>query len=138
MDAFEPDFNEQTFIAAFTSSDPDELNKARAVERDFEVIANYIAELAHEVVRDAKLVRQGAKRDARRDYGVLQTAGVISASVCTTLQAIQKMRNEEQHLYPDVKAPLLYQAIVDLLAVAPKFLSGYTKFLQTLGYTLTP
>lgn len=131
-----PAFDEKAFAAASLSSDLTVLNQARAIERDFEVIQNYTAELTREGLIAAGKLRADARYSARRDFNLLHRGGGISKELRDNLIRIQRIRNDAQHQYPDIKGVHVYDAIALLLEEAPKFLRSYGRWLRSLGFSV--
>lgn len=131
-----PTFDEEAFTAAFLSDDLTILNQVRAIERDFEVIQSYTAELTREALVASGKLRRGAPADAARDFRLLRDAGGITKTLCDNLIQIQQIRNQAQHQYPDLQGALLYDAIALLLQEAPKFLRSYGGWLRSLGFSI--
>jgi uncharacterized protein YutE (UPF0331/DUF86 family) len=126
---------EQTSLDAFRSAargtDPAALTRAvYPVERGFEVLCNYAAELAELGLNEAGL----EPGDRPANIRLLERERVISAARSRRLRAALEARNALQHEYPDVRAAGTYEAAGDLVAELPGFLRDYVAWLRRLGF----
>jgi hypothetical protein len=78
---FGDDFELDAFRVAYSSEDPVELNRVKAVERGVDQLYNYIAELTASGLELAELRGRRDETNARRDLDALTDAGVISAEL---------------------------------------------------------
>lgn len=135
MASFEGDFDLELFAAAAASDDPEELVRAYAVERPFELLDNYVIELAGAGLVEAGVYEPGSAPSSGiailRD---LRDAGVISAERCTRLERIHRVRSELQHAYPGIRAHSVHEAAHLLVAELPGFVRDYQGWLRTLGF----
>lgn len=135
MAGFGDDFDLELFAAASASEDPDELIRAYAVERPFELLDNYVIELAAAGLVEALVYQPGSVPSSGiAVLRALRDAGVISAERCTRLERIHRVRSELQHAYPDVRAHAVHEAAHLLVVELPGLVRDYQGWLRTLGF----
>lgn len=133
--AMEP-FGEDFRLAQLTEAargDPKARNMVAALERDFELLVNWLDELAARGLAEA--MRRGAvERTAGTGVERLNAAGVISARSAERLGTLRAVRDELQHAYaPHTKAALLHRGVNDLLAELDRFIDRYERWAKRLG-----
>lgn len=113
------------------SGGKDELTKSiYPIERPFEIVDDYIVELAQLGLEEMGLPTGDAPFNLRQ----LENDGVVGKALRRKIADIHRVRNEAQHDYPDVRAKVIYEAAKELTAEAPKFLSAYARWLRARGY----
>jgi hypothetical protein len=70
--------NEEAYVAAATSTDPREFARAYAVERPFELLENYVIELAHRALVESGAIAAADSTTGREDLQSLAASGVIT------------------------------------------------------------
>jgi uncharacterized protein YutE (UPF0331/DUF86 family) len=126
--------SEEEYVAAATSKDPKELARAYAVERPFELLENYVIELAHGGLVETGAIAAEDSTSGREDLRSLADRNVITKTLRDRLVELHDLRNQLVHEYPDVKAHRLYNAAVALLPVVREFLARYLTWLADLGF----
>ena len=126
--------SEEDYVAAATSTDPRELARAYAVERPFELLENYVIELAHGGLVETGAIAAEDSTSGREDLRSLADRNVITKTLRDRLVELHDLRNQLVHEYPDVKAHRLYNAAVALLPVVREFLARYLTWLADLGF----
>jgi len=122
----------EEFLAAANERTPDELNKrVYPIERSFEILCNYIAEL-NELGLQVAGVTPGATR--RANLRLLAKESVISVALERTLAAVLSARNDLAHEYPDVRATGIYGAAEDLTVAAPEYAAAHVAWMRRLGF----
>jgi uncharacterized protein YutE (UPF0331/DUF86 family) len=117
---------------ALTTRDADALTQhAYPLERPFEILDNYIVELARLGLDAAGLDSTGS---APGILTRLHSEGVISESRRKKLRDVHDRRNELQHEYPDARATLVYDAVRVLADELPGFFRDYAKWMRALGF----
>lgn len=97
------------------------------VERSFELIDNYIGELAEIALESvAEAVGDGVENRRR-----LATIGAVSGALAERLVDVHRNRNALQHAYPDVAAAGIYEAAAGLADDVPRFLDQYLRWFPT-------
>jgi uncharacterized protein YutE (UPF0331/DUF86 family) len=125
---------EEEYVAAATSTDPRELARAYAVERPFELLENYVIELARRGLVESGAIAAADSTTGREDLRSLAKSGVITKSLRDRLIALHDLRNQLLHDYPDVKAHRLYAAATALPPLVREFMTRYLRWLAELGF----
>lgn len=108
------------------SSDPDVLTRdVYPLERAFEIIGNYVVELARSGVEVIGLEPQNAVLNLRR----LADEGATSRSRAQQLIDVHRTRNNLTHQYPDVRARMVFEAAGILEREVGPFLRDFTPWL---------
>lgn len=131
MASFGDDFELERFRAAFESSDPDELNRVKAVERGVDQLYNYIAELSIFGLELAELRARDEELNARRDLHRLAVAGVISHERASRLQRLRELRRLLAHEYATASAAQVHEAAVLVESELPPFYRSYAEWVRT-------
>ena len=104
---------------------------AYPIERSFEILDNYVIELA-------RLGLDAAGKDSTGSAPAvlqrLRAESVISEARRGKLSDVNDRRNELQHEYPDARAALVYEAAQVLAAELPGFFRDYAAWLRKLGF----
>jgi uncharacterized protein YutE (UPF0331/DUF86 family) len=101
------------------------------LERAFEILTNFVVELAE---RGLPLAGETPAPSKVKVLSQLEAAGVISSARRDALDAVYRVRNDMQHMYPDVRAHAVYEAAETLLVELPRFFADYARWLRGLGY----
>lgn len=116
MLAVSTDFDLGRFVDAYTSTLEQDINLVRTVERNFEVINNFLCEVARmglQLVGD----RTGSDQaNAPKDFDALRRTGVISRRQQNVLIEMHEVRSGLQHWYPEMLGPTIHSAVGSLLA----------------------
>jgi len=121
---------EEEYVAAATSTDPRELARVYAVERLFELLENYVIELAHLGLVETGTIGAEDSTTGREDLRSLADNDVITKTLRDRLVELHELRNQLVHEYPDVKAHRLYAASTALLPLVREFMSRYLTWLR--------
>jgi uncharacterized protein YutE (UPF0331/DUF86 family) len=122
----------EAFAAAVADGSADALvTNVYPLERAFEILVNFIVELAELGLQLAEIVPDSS---SARVLKQLETEGVISKSRRERLAVIYRARSEMQHAYPDVGAQQTYDAAQSLLDELGGFFADYARWLRELGY----
>lgn len=122
----------EQFQAAARLRGPAELNRhVYPIERGFEIVCNYVAELNEFGLRAAGIEPGDDRRTSLR---LLAREKVISGARSRKLWAALSARNELAHEYPDVRAAGVYQAARDLVTEAPAYLRDYVAWMRLIGF----
>ena len=127
---FGDDFDREEFAAAVNSSDPDLLNQAKAVERGFEQIFNYIAELNAQGLELAMLREHEEDPNARKDIDRLVDIGVVSSERGGRLEQVRELRMLMTHEYPGLRAGQIHEGVTLLVAEWPGYRRDYERWLK--------
>lgn len=125
MAEFGDDFELDAFRVAYSSEDPVELNRVKAVERGVDQLYNYIAELTAFGLELAELRGRRDETNARRDLDALRGAGVISAELTRRLQRLRELRRMLVHGYATATAEQVHESA---LIVSGNFAAFYDTY----------
>jgi uncharacterized protein YutE (UPF0331/DUF86 family) len=118
--------DEDRYSDAARSSDPDVLTRdVYPLERAFEIIGNYVVELAKSAVELIGLEPQDGVSNLRR----LADEGALSRSRAAQLIDVHRTRNNLTHQYPDVHARMVFEAAEILERETGPFLRDLTRWL---------
>lgn len=123
-------------VAAKAAGDPADRNLVAALERDFEVLVNWLDGLAARGLAEA--IRRGViEKTPGTPFERLAGAGAISARSAARLTDLRRVRDELQHAYvPEAKADLLHEGVSALLAELDRFLDRYASWAVRSGIRL--
>jgi hypothetical protein len=128
--AISPDNDLQALVDAFNSSNDDTINRVRAVERNFEVLHNFLVEIVRLGLELDGSRRHDAAANAPRDIDELRRRGVLSATQAKTLLRMHEVRSGLQHWYPDMVGPEVHQAVTDLLATLTPITQSLKRWIE--------
>jgi hypothetical protein len=132
MEPFGDEFDLERLTQA-ARGDAKARNAVAALERDFEVLVNWIDELATRGLAEA--TRRGAvEKSAGTGFERLNAAGVVSARSADRLGTLRAVRDELQHAYaPHAKAALLHRGVTALLAELDRFVDRFERWAKELA-----
>jgi len=122
------------FAAAARARDPGELGRAYVIERPFELLANYVVELAREGLEAAGLLERGAAVGGAECLRALAEHRGVSAARAGRLLIVHRARNDLQHEYPGARSQATWEAARLLADELPGFLRDYARWLRSLGF----
>lgn len=123
------------FVEAARLSDARELlQHVYPLERAFEILCNYVAELNELGLTEAGIT----PGDRSANLRLLDREGIISGQRAKRLRSVIEARNDLQHEYPDVRAAGIYEAAGDLFADLPGYLRAYVTWMRRLGFGQGP
>jgi hypothetical protein len=114
MEGFGTDFEQRELIAAAQSSDARERNRVAVIERQYEVLLNWLHELA------ARLLAEGQRlgvvdKSSGHPWERLAAIGVISHGSARRLQEAKEMRDALSHAYPPANWRALHEGVLVLV-----------------------
>jgi len=122
--------NEQ-FVQAARLSDPERLSsQVYPLERAFEILCNYVAELNELGLGETGLT----PGDRPTNLRLLEREKVLGSDRTRRWRGILEARNELQHEYPDIRAAGIYEAAVELAADFPAYVREYVAWMRRLGF----
>jgi uncharacterized protein YutE (UPF0331/DUF86 family) len=130
MAHFGENFNEAAFTSAYASSDPDELNHVKAVERGVDQLYNYMAELSAFGLELAGVRVRDADTNARLDFNDLQRIGVLSRERTARLQRLRELRRLLTHEYATASAAQIHEAAWIVADDFPIFYKAYAEWIR--------
>lgn len=130
MSQFGQKFDLSRFVEAFSSSDPIELNKVKAVERGSEQLYNYMAEIGAFGLELATLRTTTEEANARRDFDTLARAGVLNKTQRVRLQRLRELRRNLVHEYPGVAAKDAHEAAILAVSEYRRFIRSFADWMR--------
>jgi uncharacterized protein YutE (UPF0331/DUF86 family) len=137
MAKFGEDFDRDLFVTAYDSSDPDELNMVKAVERGVDQLYNYMADLAAFGLELAEVRARTDELNARRDFEALRRTKVLSAERVAELQQLREIRRLMVHDYANATAAQVHEAALVVSGVLPTFFNAFREWIKT-GFVVSP
>jgi hypothetical protein len=127
MEGFGPDFMQDDFVAAALADDARERNSVAVVERQYEVLLNWLHELGARGLAEAQrlgVVDKGPGHTWER----LAALGVISHMSAERLQEGKEMRDALAHAYPPANWKTLHEGVVVLVDELDGYLAGFERW----------
>lgn len=122
---------EEEFVRAARLVDPEQLSRhVYPLERAFEILCNYVAELNELGLKEAGLTAGDRPTNLR----LLEREQLIGPERARRWRGILEARNELQHEYPDIRAARIYQAAVELARDLPAYVRTYVGWMRRLGF----
>ncbi len=129
MDGFGPDFAEEGFVAAAQSPDAHERNRVAIVEREYEVLLNWLGELAARGLAEGQ--RLGVvDKSPGRFWERLATLGVISHESAARLQKAKELRDILGHAYPLANWKILHEGVLILVDELDPYLDSLKRWIS--------
>lgn len=132
VEEFDPEFDQDAFLLAAGSPDAHERNKVAVVEREYEVLLNWLHELAARGLAEGQ--RLGVLEKATgHPWERLATLGVISQGSATRLQEAKELRDDLAHAYPPAGWKALHEGVQILLAELDRYVDRCAAWLSEEG-----
>jgi hypothetical protein len=132
VEDFDPDFDLDAFLVAAASPDAHERNKVAVVEREHEVLLNWLHELAARSLAEGQ--RLGVVEKASgHPWERLAALGVISQGSATRLQEAKELRDDLTHAYPPAGWRALHEGVQILLAELDRYVDRCAAWLTDEG-----
>lgn len=132
MDGFGEGFPEEAFLAAARSSDAYERNKVAVVERMYEVLLNWLHELAARALAEGQRLGVVEKSEGN-PWQRLAAQGVISAQSAERLQEAKELRDLLGHAYPPADSRALHGGVLTLVGELDAYLVGFARWVRAEG-----
>ncbi len=113
MQELGPDFAEERFVVAARSPDLSERNRVTVIERLYEVLLNWLHELAARALAEGQRLGMVDKSPGR-PWERLAALGVISHESAVRLQKAMKLRDILAHAYPLDSWKTLHEGVLVL------------------------
>jgi hypothetical protein len=113
--AVSPEVDLQEFVDAFNAASDERLNQTRAVERNFEIIHNYLVEIIRFGLELSGELQRSDRANAPRDVRTIQRLGIVDRRHADLLIKLHEVRSGLQHWYPDIVGTEVHAAVEDLL-----------------------
>lgn len=130
---FGADFDLHAFEASWRSDDPEQLNRANAVQAGFENVVNACIEAARELCELEGWSAPGAVPSSAEVLRRLHMHGAVSAKTRRALGDAYKRRSAIQHDYANVAARETHAAALAVLEHAPALLQGVADAVRGRG-----
>jgi uncharacterized protein YutE (UPF0331/DUF86 family) len=127
MEEFGADFEEEIFIAAARSLDASERNRVAVVERQYEVLLNWLHELAARGLAEGQRLGVVDKSPGHA-WERLAALGVISRTSAEHLQEVKEMRDALAHAYPPANWKALHEGVLVLINELDRYLAGFERW----------
>jgi uncharacterized protein YutE (UPF0331/DUF86 family) len=127
MEAFGADFEEAQLVAAARSLDAHERNEVAVIERQYEVLLNWLHELAARGLAEAQ--RLGVvDKSTGHPWERLAALGVISQRSAARLQTAKESRDILGHAYPPANSQSLYEGVLVLVDELDPYLASFERW----------
>jgi uncharacterized protein YutE (UPF0331/DUF86 family) len=124
MEGFGADFEEAEFIAASQSRDARERNRVAVVERQYEVLLNWLHELAARGLAEGQ--RLGVvDKSPGSPWRRLAALGVISHESAERLHESRELRDALAHAYPPANWKTLHEGVLVLVNELDRYLDSF-------------
>jgi hypothetical protein len=130
MSEFGEDFDADAFTDAFASTEPEILNRVKAVERGVDQLFNYIAELTAFGLELACVRDRMEDTNARRDLDRMRERGLLSGELVTRLQRLRELRRLLVHEYAGAAPDEIREAALLVANDFPVFYDAYLKWVR--------
>ncbi len=132
MEGFGPAFDEAQFLAAASSPDARERNKVAVLERQYEVLLNWLHELAARGLAEGQ--RLGVvDKSPGHPWERLAALGVISRESVARLQSAKELRDILGHAYPPANWRNLHEGVLVLASELDPFLASFARWASDEG-----
>ncbi len=132
VEEFDPDFDADAFLASADSPDAHERNKVAVVEREYEVLLNWLHELAARALAEGQRLGILEKADGH-PWERLAALGVISQGSAARLQEAKELRDALAHAYPPAGWRALHEGVQILLAELDRYVDRCAAWLSEEG-----
>ncbi len=132
MEGFGPGFAEGPFLAAASSPDAHERNRVAVVERLYEMLVNWLHELAARGLAEAQ--RLGVvDKSPGSPWERLAALGALSHESAARLQEVKELRDLLGHAYPPANWRTLHEAVLVLVDELDRYLAGFERWAYDEG-----
>jgi uncharacterized protein YutE (UPF0331/DUF86 family) len=132
MEGFGADFDEERFLAAAQSPDARERNRVAVIERQYEVLLNWLHELAARGLAEGLRLGVVDKADGH-PWERLAALGVLSHASAEHLYETRELRNALGHAYPPANWRALRDGVLVLVAELDRFLARFARWAEDEG-----
>ena len=129
MKGFGSDFAEQEFVAAAQSPDVYERNKVTVIERLYEVLLNWLHELAARALAEARRL-DVVDKSPDHPWERLAALDVISRESAARLQDAWELRNTLAHAYPPANRKTLHEGVLVLVDELDPYLDSFKRWVS--------
>ncbi len=132
MEGFGEGFPDAPFLAAARSPDAHERNRVALVERLYEVLLNWLHELAARALAEGQRIGVVNKGDGG-PWQRLAELGVISARSAERLQEAKELRDVLAHAYPPADLRALHAGVETLVEELDSYLVRFARWVEAEG-----
>ena len=132
VEEFNPEFDKAAFLRAASSPDAHERNKVAVVEREYEVLLNWLHELAARALAEGQRLGVLGKASGH-PWERLAALGVVSQGAATRLQEAKELRDDLAHAYPPAGWKALHEGVKILLAELDRYVDRCAAWLSEEG-----
>lgn len=126
---------QEQVVQASRLTDPERLSsQVYPLERAFEILCNYVAELNELGLEEAGLT----PGDRPTNLRLLEREKVLGSDRTRRWRGILEARNQLQHEYPDIRAAGIYQAAVEIADDFPAYVREFVAWMRKLGFGGAP
>lgn len=129
MEEFGSDFAEDRFVAAARSLDVQERNRVTVIERLYEVLLNWVHELAARALAEAQRLGMVDKSPGH-PWERLAAIGVISHDSVARLQKAKELRDILAHAYPPASWKTLHEGVLVLVEELDPFIASFERWIS--------
>jgi uncharacterized protein YutE (UPF0331/DUF86 family) len=129
MEGFGQDFEEQIFIATARSLDAGERNRVAIIERQYEVLLNWLHELAARALAEGQRIGVVDKSPGHA-WERLAALGVISHASAERLQEAKEMRDALGHAYPPANWKALHEGVLVLVGELDRYITRFARWVN--------
>jgi hypothetical protein len=132
VEEFNPEFDMDAFLRAASSPDARERNKVAVVEREYEVLLNWLHELAARALAEGQ--RLGViEKASGHPWERLAALGVVSQGAATRLREAKELCDDLAHAYPPAGWKALHEGVQILLAELDRYVDRCAAWLSEEG-----
>jgi uncharacterized protein YutE (UPF0331/DUF86 family) len=130
MDELGADFRQERFLAAAQSPDVHERNRVTVIERLYEVLLNWMHELAARALAEGQ--RLGMVDKSPGDpWERLAAAGVISHVSAARLRKAKELRDILAHAYPPANWTTVHEGVLILVDELDPYVASFKRWVST-------
>jgi uncharacterized protein YutE (UPF0331/DUF86 family) len=119
-------------VAAARSPDARARNKVAVIERQYEVLLNWLNEIAARMLAEG-LRLNVVEKNSGHPWERLAALGAISKRSAARLQEAMEMRDELGHAYPPVAWRTLHEGVLTLLDELDRYVDRVVEWAQREG-----
>jgi uncharacterized protein YutE (UPF0331/DUF86 family) len=132
VEEFEPGFDVNALVLAARSADARERNKVAVIEREYEVLLNWLHELAARALAEGQRIGVLDKAPGH-PWERLAGLGVISQGAAKRLREAKELRDDLAHAYPPAGWRALHEGVQTLLAELDRYVDRCARWLEDEG-----
>lgn len=137
MEDLAPDFDLQALILAAASPEARTRNKVAAIERQYEVLLNWLNEMAARMLAEGQRLNV-LEKNPGHPWQRLAELRVISRGTATRLQEAMEMRDALGHAYPPAAWHALHEGVLTVLDELNRYVERVVKWATNEGILPRP